>query len=115
MKTGFGWIEIGDHVYEYDIIIHTDGSITKRKKKLSKQLRNEYGHTPLSEEELDFLEEERPEQVFIGTGQYGSLPLTPEARNLLARHQAVILPTPEVLRELKRSTASYIAILHVTC
>jgi hypothetical protein len=115
MKTGFGWIEIGDHVYENDIIIHADGSITKRKKKLSRTLKGAYGHTPLSEEELKFLEEERPGQVFIGTGQYGSLPLTPEAKIVLASYQSVILPTPEVLREMKRSTGSYVAILHITC
>jgi len=116
MKTGFGWIEIGDQVYEYDIVIHTDGSISKRKKKLSKPLKGEYHeHTPLSKEELGFLGEEQPVQVFIGTGQYGSLPLTPEAKIILACYQAVILPTPQVLREMKRSTGSYVAVLHVTC
>jgi hypothetical protein len=116
MKTGFGWIEIGDQVYEYDIIIHTDGSISKRKKKLSKPLKGEYHeHTPLSKEELGFLAEEQPVQVFIGTGQYGSLPLTPEAKIILACYQSVILPTPQVLREMKRSTGSYAAVLHVTC
>ena len=36
MKTGFGWIEIGDTTYEHDVIIHADGTITKRSKKRSK-------------------------------------------------------------------------------
>jgi hypothetical protein len=115
MKTGFGWIEIGDQVYEHDIIVHIDGSITKRQKKVSKPLKAVYEHIPLSGEELVFLAEELPVQVFIGTGQYGSLPLTPEAKIVLARYQSVILPTPEVLREMKRSPGSYVAILHVTC
>ncbi|MBP1929121.1 hypothetical protein J2741_001668 [Methanolinea mesophila] len=115
MKTGFGWIEIGDQVYENDIIIHSDGSITKRKKKLSKGLKDQYEHTPLSEKELGFLAEEQPGQIYIGTGQYGSLPITPDAKIILSRYQLVVLPTPEVLQEMKRSTGSYVAILHVTC
>jgi hypothetical protein len=115
VKTGFGWIEIGDHVYEHDIIIHADGSITKRKKKLSKALKDQYEHTPLSAEELAFLTDEQPGQVLIGTGQYGSLPITPEAKILLSRYQLVVLPTPEILKEMKQSTSSYVAILHVTC
>jgi hypothetical protein len=115
MKTGFGWIEIGDQVYEHDIIIHADGSITKRKKRLSKVLKDQYEHTPLSAEELGFLMDEQPVQVFIGTGQYGSLPITQDAKILLSRYQLVALPTPEILQKMKRSAGSYVAILHVTC
>jgi len=116
IKTGFGWIEIGDQLFEHDIVIHTDGSISKWEKKISKPLNGGvYEHTPLSKEELGFLAEEQPVQVFIGTGQYGSLPLTPEAKIILACYQSVILPTPQLLREMKRSTGSYVAVLHVTC
>ncbi len=78
VKTGFGWIETGGKRYLHDIVIHTDGSITKRKKKLSKTLKEEYGHTPLSGEELVDLLREKPAVVYFGTGQYGSLSLTPD-------------------------------------
>ena len=37
MKTGFGWIEIEGVRYDHDIVIHTDQTIAKRKKKLSKK------------------------------------------------------------------------------
>jgi hypothetical protein len=97
METGFGWIRVGETTYDHDIIIHADGGITKRKKKASKDLKGEYGHTPLSEHELDLLEGEKPERVYIGTGQYGALPLTPAARELLGEYDAVILPTPGLL------------------
>ena len=115
MKTGFGWIEVGGRRYEHDIIIHTDGSVTKRRKKDSKGLKGNYGHTPLSEFELDFLVKETPELVFVGTGQYGSLPVTPGARDLLASYAAVIMSTGEILSFLEKEKRPFTAILHVTC
>ena len=115
MKTGFGWIEAGGVRYDHDIIIHTDGSVTKRRKKDSKGLRGDYGHTPLSEHELDFLAKENPEVVYVGTGQYGSLPITPGAEDLLASYEAVIMPTGEVLPLLGKEQRPSVAILHITC
>lgn len=115
MKTGFGWIEVGGRRYEHDIIIHTDGSVTKRRKKDSKGLKGNYGHTPLSEFELEFLAKENPELVFVGTGQYGSLPVTPGARDLLASYAPVIMPTGEILSFLEKEKRPFTAILHVTC
>jgi len=115
VKTGFGWIEVGDRTYEHDIIIHTDGSISRRNKKASKGMKGDYGHTPLSEHELDFLADERPDVVYIGTGQYGSLPLTPVARDILAAYSPIIMPTGEILPSLAREARSRVAILHVTC
>ena len=115
MKTGFGWIEAGSTRYEHDIVIHTDGTVSKRRKKLSKPRKGEYGHTPLSAGELDFLEKERPEVVYIGTGQYGDLPLTPDAVALLEAYAPVVGPTPEILRLLEEEQRKYAAVLHVTC
>jgi len=115
MKSEFGWIEI-DHVrYEYDVIIHRDGSVTKRSKKKSKELKNTYGHTPLSDHELGVLKKEKPEIVYIGTGQYGDLPITPEAEKELGRFETVIRPTPEILDKLKKERRAFVAIIHVTC
>jgi hypothetical protein len=115
MKTGFGWIEIGENRYEYDIIIHTDGTISKRPKKRSRTLKPEYGHTPLSEEELDVVRTEHPEVVYIGTGQSGSLPVTPEAHELLRTYETVMLPTPQLLSRLSQEKRRHVAIVHVTC
>ena len=115
MQTGFGWIEIDGDRYEHDIVIHTDHTVTKRQKKLSKPFKGSYGHTPLSGEELAFLEREKPKVVYIGTGQYGDLPLTPEAQVVLAGYKTVIKPTPEILQDLATKTRRFTAILHVTC
>jgi hypothetical protein len=115
METGFGWIRLGTVTYDHDIVIHADGKVSKRKKKASKGLKGEYGHTPLSEHELDILEAEKPKRVFIGTGQSGALPLTPAALQLLEKYHVVILPTPEVLPLVEAEKRPYVAILHVTC
>jgi hypothetical protein len=115
MRTGFGWIEIGGVRYDYDIVIHTDGSVTKRRKKDSKGLKEDYGHTPLSEFELGFLAKENADVVFVGTGQYGSLPITPGAGDLLASYAPVILPTGEILSLIRKEQRPYVAILHITC
>jgi len=115
VKTGFGWVEVGEKRYDHDIIIHTDGSISRRKKKASKELKSDYGHTPLSEYELEFLCDERPGVVYIGTGQYGSLPLTPGAEKVLSAYPHIVRPTGDILLSLDREERSHVAILHVTC
>jgi hypothetical protein len=115
MKSEFGWIEIDKKRYEHDVIIHRDGSVTKRSKKRSKELRSTYGHTPLSDNELDFLKKEKPEIVYIGTGQYGDLPLTPEAKTVLSQFETVIHPTPDILDTLEKEKRPVVAIIHVTC
>lgn len=115
MNTGFGWVQIGDVTFDHDVVIHTDGTVTKRRKKRSRELKEQYGHTPLSEHELDILKEEKPGVVYIGTGQYGSLPITPEAKELLLDYHAIILPTPDLVATIGQEKGYYLAIIHVTC
>lgn len=115
MKTGFGWIGIGDIRYDHDVIIHADGHVSKRKKKVSKTFRDQYGHTPLSAEELSFLADEKPDIIYIGTGQYGDMPVTPEAEVLISSYNGVLMPTPEILPVIKAEERRFVAILHVTC
>jgi hypothetical protein len=115
MRTGFGFIEIQGVTYTHDIVIHTDGTISKREKKKSKDLKTKYGHTPLSGAELDFLGKEKPGVVYIGTGQYGALPLTEDARAILEHYVMTALPTPGIIAILPGEKRRYIAILHLTC
>ena len=115
MKTGFGWIEIGGKQYDHDIIIHVDATISKRHKKISKPQKEHYGHTPLCGTELEFLQNESPEVVYIGTGQYGDLPITPDALLLLDQFDAVVKPTPVVLELIHQEKRRFAAVMHVTC
>jgi len=115
MKTKNGWIEIDKIRYDHDIVIHADRSVTRRSKKKSKKLKGSYGHTPLSEFELEFLDNENPSVVYIGTGQYGDLPITEEARDILRKYPSIIRPTPELLEILEEEPQPFAAIIHVNC
>ena len=90
------------------------GRIRKRKKKVSRKFREQFGHTPLS------LEEEIPwkcRQLIVGSGKYGELPVMDEVK-LEARRRDVdiaILPTDAAIKELSKNPAKTNAILHVTC
>ena len=116
MKTGFGWIKLGGRTYEHDIIIHVDGSVSRRKKRLSKQMKGDYGHTPLSEHELEFLADERPEVVYIGTGHVRVV--TPHSR-CEGDPVGPILPLScrpgTSSLSLEAEERPFAAILHITC
>jgi hypothetical protein len=113
--TGFGEVVIDGEKYEKDLVINTDGTITKRKKKMSKKFKPDYGHTPLSEKELDILEEQKPEVVYIGTGYDGALPITPKAQTILKNYPTIVGPTPEIIPKLAADKRKLVAIIHLTC
>ena len=115
MEAEFGWIKVNGVRYEKDIVIHTDGTITKREKKKSRDLKPKYGHTPLSERELTFLENEKPDVVYIGTGHQAALPITPEAQQILKKYETIILPTPEAIERIDQEHRKLAALIHVTC
>ena len=87
----------------------------KRIKKPSKPYRARYGHTPLSaDEDIPW----NGSQLIIGTGAYGSLPITPELREEADRRgvELVAAPTEDACRliaSLDRRDVN--AVLHVTC
>jgi hypothetical protein len=87
--------------------------VRKRKKKLSKKYRNQFGHTPLS------IEEKIPwkcRRLIVGTGT-GALPVMDEVKRE-AEHQRIkllIMPTAQAIKELENSPADTNAVLHVTC
>lgn len=112
-KFSFGSIQIDGVTHENDVVIDR-GKICKRKKKPSKKFRDEFGHTPLS------IEEVIPwncNQLVIGTGAYGRLPVMKEVKRE-AKHRNIkllILPTIEAIQALDEDSKKTNAILHVTC
>jgi hypothetical protein len=110
-----GWVSIDGKRYEKDVIVHVDGTVTERRTELSLPQRVDYFHTPLSEWELGFVEEERPEIVLVGNGFKGMMHLTPRAQEKLARYELVVRPTNEVLPLVEKEKRRFIAILHLTC
>jgi hypothetical protein len=110
----FGIIEVEGRTYENDIVIE-QGRVRKRKKKPSKPYRDEFGHTPLSaDEELPW----GGDQVIIGTGANGSLPIMPEVLEEARRRgvELTAVPTEDACRLVSRLNRSRVhAVLHVTC
>jgi hypothetical protein len=111
---GFGQLEIEGRVYDHDVVIE-GGRVAKRKKKGSKHLASQYGHTPLS------LEEDIPwggQRLIVGTGAHGALPVAPEVSAAARRRgiELVALPTPKACALLKEvGTEEVFAVIHVTC
>jgi hypothetical protein len=110
----FGQIEIEGQRYEYDLVIEK-GTVRRRKKKPSKPFREQFGHTPLSAQEVI------PwggKQLIVGTGAYGRLPIMPDVYDMAHQRQVeiVAVPTEEACHLLQAlpSQDAY-AILHVTC
>jgi hypothetical protein len=108
----FGSIRIDGVTYTYDVVIDR-GRVRKRKKKLSKQFRDAFGHTPLS------IEEDIPwkcRRLVIGTGT-GRLPVMDEVKHEAKRRhiKLLILPTVDAITELRERPDKVNAILHVTC
>ncbi len=111
---GFGEVELDGRRYEHDVMIE-GGVVHRRNKGPSKDLRGQYGHTPLSVREAIPWGGRR---LIVGTGVDGQLPIVPEVFDEAARRgiEVVALRTEEACRLLGTvETAKVRAILHVTC
>ena len=108
-------MELNGVTYSGDFIIHGDGSISKRRKELSKKLPPINYHTPLGVEELTLLSGENPEIIYIATGQRGSLPFTEETEKFLENYEVRVGKTPEIISQILKEQGRFIAIIHVTC
>jgi len=108
----FGSICIDGVTYEHDVVIDR-GQVSKRKKKLSKKFRGEFGHTPLSLEEKILWKCRR---LVVGTGT-GALPVMEELKREAKRRkiELLILPTVRAIQVLERDSTETNAVLHVTC
>jgi len=113
--TGFGWIEIDGTRYEHDVLIRLDGTVEKRKKKLSKRV---YGtsHT-ISLDEARHVAEKGARVLIVGTGQSDQVRLSPEADAYFGKHGCEVRahPTPEALRAWNDAGPEAIGLFHVTC
>ena len=112
-RFSFGSIEIDGVTWDSDVIIDR-GEVRRRKKKASKQFRDEFGHTPLS------IEEDIPwkcRRLVVGTGAYGRLPVMKAVEREAERREVelVVVPTAEAINALSKDARETNAILHVTC
>ena len=92
-----------------------DGAVEKRKKKLSKKV---YGssHT-ISREEAGYVHQEGAEVLIIGTGHYGRVRLSDEARRYFKKRgcQVKLEATPKAIHTWNAAGERVIGLFHVTC
>jgi hypothetical protein len=113
--TAFGSITIAGEAHEHDVLICLDGSIRRRKKKLSKK---HYGtsHT-VSREEAEQVYEDGAEMLVFGTGQSGRAELSAEAASFFQEQGCAVraMPTPEAIKAWNAAEGAAIGLFHLTC
>ena len=113
--TGFGWVDVDDQRISHDILIHLDGEVTKRKKKLSKEV---YGTSHIiSLAEAEYIFEDGAEFLLIGAGQFGKVRLSPEAADYFQEKncRVDIFPTPVAAKTWNEQKGKLIGLFHITC
>lgn len=114
-RTRFGSITIDGTLFGHDVIIRLDGQVKKRKKKLSKGV---YGTSHiLSLAEAKHVYEIGAEKLIIGSGQYGRLSLSDEARDYFKQEKCEVslFPTPKAITHWNETEGAVISLFHVTC
>lgn len=112
-RFSFGSIRVDGETYDVDIVIDR-GEVRPRKKKPSKQFRDEYGHTPLSvEEKIPW----KCSRLVVGTGAEGSLPVMPAVLEEAERRgiEVTVVRTEKAIQLLREARSDTNAVLHITC
>ncbi|MBV8074757.1 MAG: hypothetical protein JO284_00055 [Planctomycetaceae bacterium] len=112
-KLRFGSLQIDGEKYTKDVVLE-GGKLRTRKKKPSREFRDQFGHTPVSPREAIPWGCKR---LVIGTGMFGRLPVMEEVLEEARGRgvELVICTTPEAVQKLKEDPADSNAILHLTC
>ncbi len=113
--TGFGWIDVEGKRISHDILIRLDGEVTKRKKKLSKEI---YGTSHMiSLSEAEYIYQEGTLELLIGAGQFGRVRLSPEAVVFFQEKDCpvTILPTPRAVKAWNEKEDKVLGLFHITC
>ncbi|MFC2106737.1 Mth938-like domain-containing protein [Bacteroidota bacterium] len=111
----FGNITIDKVEYEHDVIIRIDGRVDKRNKKLSKKI---FGNShQFSRAEAEHAFEEGADAIVIGSGHYGELKLSDEARKFFAekRIDVLLMNTKKAVVKYNELDGKVIGLFHTTC
>lgn len=114
-KTSFGSIRIEDKKYNHDVVISLDGSVIKRKKKLSKEI---FGTSHIiSRAEAEHIFQPGAQLLIIGGGINNMVKLSDEAAEYFEQHglDVAIEATPIAARRWNEAEGKVIALFHITC
>lgn len=116
-KTKFGSITVGGTVYQHDVIVRPDGSVKRRKKKLSSSVYGTSHMISLPEAKYVRKQAAGAQRFIVGTGQYGNVELSPEAAAFLKRKncRVTLAPTPKVIDVWNKTRGRAVGLFHVTC
>lgn len=120
MKPGidsnrFGTITIDGESYDHDVLIRLDGTVHKRKKKLSKEV---YGTSHMiSIHEAEHIYEPGAELLLVGAGKFNRVKLSEEAAAFFYKQQVrvVLLPTSKACNKWNEMQGNVIGLFHITC
>ena len=113
--TAFGSITIDGQDHSYDVVLTAAGEVVERRKELSKR------HTGtshvVSEAEAEYLLDQGAARLIIGTGQYGALGLSDEAKAFLDKKGCAVTlaSTPEAIELYAAAAEPVTAMFHLTC
>lgn len=113
--TSFGSITIDSKKYDHDVVIGLGGEITKRNKKLSKEL---YGTShKISLAEAKFIYTTGVEKLLIGSGMFGRVHLSDEAKTFLEDKsvEVIFAKTSKAIRRWNDASGKMIGLFHITC
>lgn len=113
--TSFGTITVDGREFQHDIVIRLDGTVKKRKKKLSKKM---FGTSHIvSRDESKFIYEKGARTLIVGTGQYGMLSLSDDAKDYFTTHKCSVSvqPTPQAIKSWNTAKGNVIGMFHITC
>lgn len=115
-NTKFGSIVIENRTFDHDIMIRMNGEVVKRKKKLSKAI---YGTSHiLSIDEANEVFEANAKLLIIGSGQYGELKLSDEAKEFFSNNNCNVLlenTSDAIITWNNSDDEKLIGLFHVTC
>ena len=114
-STSFGSVTIEGRTFDHDVLIRHDGTIKKRKKKLSSAV---YGTSHvISVDEARHIYQDGMERLIVGAGQYGMVELSDEAAAYFEgmQCQVDVLPMEEALHVWNQAEGAVIGLFHVTC
>jgi len=116
-STKFGAITVGGEELPHDVVILPNGTVRKRRKKLSKAVYGTSHTISLAEAEHVYDQARHPERLIIGTGQNGMVHLSPEADSFLEENGCAVLlaPTPEAIEPWNAAKGNVAGLFHVTC
>jgi hypothetical protein len=114
-ETSFGTIIVDNNLFDFDVVISLNGTVRKRKNKLSKAI---YGTSHMvSEAEISEIYHPDADMILIGSGQYGRLELSDKAISFLENHHCAfdVLVTPEAMNYWNTHDGKIIGMFHITC